>query len=233
MLEASMTWILLTVFLAAGNVSSAEVLPGDVCYAGETPNVTDSLAKLPSRCCQEITKECAAANNGQCMFKWLTGTCDYTADVCTSSWFCTCCGSCTEVNTYSKCKRSGGRCSKTCSSTEYHAGWIPCHSGCCKCCMNKCGEKTCANGRGYCSPDGICKTGYYPSTSEFCKGFGCTCCVPCGESKRCALNQGICEWNQRKCPPGYLSTSGLCCPDSNCRCCYKGRLPPTPEMCTA
>ncbi|XP_064120162.1 uncharacterized protein LOC135224768 [Macrobrachium nipponense] len=99
MLKTSMAWNLLTIFIAAGDIS-AEVLPGDVCYAGETPNVTDSLTKLPIGCCQEMTrKECAVANNGQCMFKWQTGPCDYTADVCTSSWFCTCCGSCTEVNT--------------------------------------------------------------------------------------------------------------------------------------
>ncbi|XP_066979101.1 uncharacterized protein [Macrobrachium rosenbergii] len=112
-----------------------------------------------------------------CKMVWMTGSCDYTTNVCSSRWYCTCCGSCKETKTNSKCKKAGGRCSTNCTSSEYHAGWISCHHGCCKCCKNKCDGTTCAKGKGYCSPTGICKRGYRPSTTAFCQGFNCTCCV--------------------------------------------------------
>ncbi|XP_066970309.1 uncharacterized protein [Macrobrachium rosenbergii] len=108
MLDTSRTWILLAIVLYMGIVCLAQVCPVI------QPTVMDasSLSKIPTSCCADTSNTCLSNHNGQCQMKWLTGSCDYTTNVCSSRWYCTCCGSCNETNTNSQCKQAGGRCSK-------------------------------------------------------------------------------------------------------------------------
>ncbi|XP_064120353.1 protein jagged-1-like [Macrobrachium nipponense] len=228
MLDTSWKWGLLVFSFSVVNVCLAEVnftkliSSQEVCSLDPTVNIGTSLPT--SDCCSEPlnNRSCSQQYNGRCMLKWSTGSCPYTVDVC-SSEICTCCGSCSELNTNSQCKLAGGRCARICSNNEYNAWWIPCHHGCCKCCRKKCELFSCANGRGYCSPTGQCGRGYYPS--GFCSGFDCTCCVHCQNSIHCYFGGGFCEWNKRACPRGYFSGFFNCCPDPECRCCYRWPIP--------
>ncbi|XP_068241391.1 multiple epidermal growth factor-like domains protein 11 [Palaemon carinicauda] len=245
MMNSQLKWTLFLSIIAMGNICLAgkvqRAISGienpdlEKCDVYEAQNISSAL-HIPQTCCADFTGQCYKEHNGRCMLKWLTGFCDYTIDVCThnnmQSWYCTCCGSCNERNTNSHCKQNGGRCSRTCGRSQYHAWWIPCHHECCKCCKDICEESTCASGRGYCSPTSQCRRGYYPSSSDYCKGFGCTCCLPCNESKSCSSKDGFCDWKDRSCPTGYYSSDRLCCRKPECRCCHRQRiLSDVEELC--